>query len=290
MSDTPPPLLDRTAIRRHADRASACYDESAVLAAELRGQMLRRLDWVAVTPDTVLDLGCGTGHGAAALAARWPRARVIALDVSAAMLGQAARRDGAGRIERLRAEAEAIPLHDASVDLVYSNLMLPWCEDIDAVFDEVARILRPRGLFTFTTFGPDTLHELRSAWREAGGATPGHPFTGMHELGDGLVRARFAEPVLDVSRFTLTYPDVAALLRDLKATGSQSAVSGRARGLTGRGRRHVLEAAYERSRDSDCLPASYEVVFGQAWGALQRRVRDGEITIPVAGIGLRGHR
>lgn len=288
MSGARPPLLDRAAIRRHADRASARYDESAVLAASLREQMLRRLDWVAFTPESVLDLGCGTGHGAAALAARWPRARVIALDASPGMLREAAGRAGQARVERLLADAEAIPLPDASVDLVFSNLVLPWCEDIDAAFGEVARILRPRGLFTFTTFGPDTLAELRAAWRAAEGTTPAHPFTGMHDLGDGLVRAGFAEPVLDVSRFTLTYADVAALMRDLKATGSQSAVTDRARGMTGRGRRRAFEASFEKFRDQGVLPASYEVVFGQAWGALRRRGRDGEITIAVAGIGRRG--
>lgn len=283
-----PPLLDRAAIRRHADRASARYDESAVLAANLREQMIRRLDWVAFTPDSVLDLGCGTGHGAAALAARWPGARVIALDASSAMLGEAARREPPARIERLLADAEAIPLPDASVDLVFSNLLLPWCEDIDAVFGEVARILRPRGLFTFTTFGPDTLVELRAAWRAAGGGTPAHPFTDMHDLGDGLMRAGFAEPVLDVSRFKLTYPDVVTLLRDLRATGSQAATTGRARGLTGRGRLRALEQAYEASRGGGVLPASHEVVFGQAWGATNRGNESDEVVFPVATIGRRG--
>jgi len=288
MSGAPSPILDRAAIRRHADRASAGYDESAVLAARLREELARRLEWISFVPEAVLDLGCGTGHGAAALAARWPRARVIALDASPAMLEQAARRDAAGRIEMLLAEAEAIPLPDASVDLVFSNLMLPWCEDIDAVFGAVARVLKPRGLFTFTTFGPDTLVELRAAWRSAGGGGTGHPFTDMHDLGDGLVRAGFAEPVLDVSRFTLTYPDVAALLRDLKATGSQGATAGRTRGLTGRGRRRALEASYEQFRDEGVLPASYEIVFGQAWGAIPRSVRDGEFAVPVSGISRRG--
>jgi len=250
--------------------------------------MIRRLDWVAFTPGTVLDLGCGTGHGAAALAARWPRARVIALDVSAAMLEQAARRDGAARIERLCAEAEAIPLPDASVDLVHSNLMLPWCEDIDAVFGEVARILSPRGLFTFTSYGPGTLQELRGAWHKACGTTPEHPVAGTHDLGDGLVRGGFAEPVLDVSRYTLTYADVASLMRDLKATGSQGATSGRARGLTGRGRRRALESSYEQFRTDGRLPASFEVVFGQAWGAMPADRRDGEFAIPVGSISRRG--
>ena len=228
------PLLDRAAVRRYVERASRHYDESAVLAEQLRRQMIERLDWIAFTPDTVLDLGCGTGHGAAALAARWPKARVIALDFSPGMIRETERLDEALRIQRLCAEAEAMPLPEASVDLVFSNLMLPWCEDLDAVFAEVARVLRPRGLFTFTTFGPDTLAELREAWRAADDAAHVHPFTDMHDLGDGLVRAGLAEPVLDVSRYTLTYPDVDMLMHDLKAIGAQNAASGRARGLTGR--------------------------------------------------------
>lgn len=281
------PLLDRAAIRRYAGRASAGYDQSAVLAGRLREEMVARLEWIAFVPESVIDLGCGTGHGAAALAARWPRARVIALDASPAMLRETARRDRSDRIERLCAEAEAIPLPDASVDLVFSNLMLPWCEDIDAVFAEVARILKPRGLFTFTTLGPDTLVELRTAWRAADSASRVHAFTDMHDLGDGLVRAGLAEPVLDVSRYTLTYPDVLALMRDLKATGAQNAASSRARGLTSRRRLDAMAKAYESFRTQGVLPASHEVVFGQAWGAIERGARDGEFAFPIDAIGRR---
>jgi malonyl-CoA O-methyltransferase len=282
-----PPYLDRAAIRRNHDRASAGYDASAVLARELRDAMLRRLEWITLVPDSVLDLGCGTGHGAAALAARWPRAEVRALDASAGMVTVARRIAREPRVEWLLAEAEAIPLPDASVDLVFSNLMLPWCEDIDAVFAEVARILKPRGLFTFTTLGPDTLVELRAAWRAAGGAPHAHPFTDMHDLGDGLVRAGFAEPVLDVSRYTLTYPDAGALMRELKRIGWQNATSARPRGLTGRARMRALAAAYEPHRASGVLPASIEAVFGQAWGAVEREREDGEFAFPVSGIGRR---
>jgi malonyl-CoA O-methyltransferase len=202
------------------------------------------------------------------------------------MLGQAARHDPAGRCERLCADARALPLPDAAVDLVFCNLMLQWCDDLDAVFAEVARILRPRGLFTFTTLGPDTLVELRDAWRAADAGEHVIPFTDMHDIGDGLVRAGLAEPVLDVVRYTLTSPDLRALMRDLKATGAQNAVAGRARGLTGRARLAAVERAYERHRRDGSLPASCEVVFGQAWGALPGTVpeRDGEFAFPVSSL------
>ena len=281
--DSRPPLLDRAAVRRNFELASARYDESAVLAARLRDQMIARLDWVAFIPDCVLDLGCGTGHAAATLAARWPRARVIALDASSAMLREAARREPR-RIELLRAEAESVPLPDASVDLVFSNLMLPWCEDVDAVFAEVARVLRPRGLFTFTSLGPDTLLELRAAWAAADDAVHVHPFADMHDLGDGLVRAGLSEAVLDVSRFTLTYPDVQGLMRDLKAIGARNAAGARPRGLMGRGRLAAMAEAYESFRADGALPATHEVVFGQAWGGVGRSARDDEVGVPVSAI------
>lgn len=281
------PWLDAGAVLRNHDRAGATYDASAVLEAQLRQQMIERLDWIAFTPASILDLGCATGHGAIALAARWPQARVIALDAAPGMLRETQRHDTAGRCERLQADALAVPLPDASVDLVFSNLLMHWCEDIDALLAEVARLLRPRGLFTFSTFGPDTLVELHAAWRAADRHPHVHAFADMHDIGDGLVRAGLVEPVLDVSRYTLTYPDVRALMRDLKGAGSQNAATGRQRGLTGRGKLRAVEEAYESRRRDGVLPASYEVVFGQAWGALERRPPDGEVAFPVSRIGRR---
>ncbi len=287
-----PPLLDRRAIHRQFERASASYDESAVLQERVRQQLIERLDWIDFKPETVVDLGCGTGHAALALAELWPRARIIALDLASGMLREAGRHDESSRLERLCADAYALPLPDGSIDLLLCNLMLPWCDDLDAVFAEIARVLRPRGLLTFTTFGPDTLSELRAAWRAADGDTHVHPFTDMHDIGDGLVRAGLVEPVLDVSRFTLTYPDLFSLMRDLKAIGAQNATTGRPRGLTGRKRMRIVEETYEQFRTQGVLPATYEVVFGQAWSAVARsgQERDGEFAFPVSGIGRRGKR
>ena len=284
--------IEQAEVRRSFDRAAPRYDESAVLQAKVRAQLLARLDYVTLEPSVVLDAGCGTGHSARAIKDRYPRAQVVALDLSEGMLREARHRQSwRRRFARVCGDATRLPLADASVDLVFSNLTLQWCTDLDAAFAEFRRVLRPRGLLNFTTFGPDTLVELRDAWAAADGHRHVSDFADMHDLGDGLLRSGLAEPVMDVERFTLTYPDVFGLMRDLKAIGAHNASASRPRGLTGRARLAAMQAAYEVHRRDGVLPATYEVVFGQAWGPAgepRRSRRSGEFSVPAHGIGRRG--
>jgi malonyl-CoA O-methyltransferase len=200
------------------------------------------------------------------------------LDFSPRMLHAAGRRQSwLRRFARVCADAERLPLADGSVDLILSNLMLQWCNP-DLVFAEFRRVLAPHGLLTFTTLGPDTLRELRSAWAEVDSRTHVHQFIDMHDLGDALVRGGFASPVLDVERYTLAYADVRRVAADLKATGARHATMGRARGLTGRRQFAAFQAAYEAHRRDGRLPATYEVVFGHAWtpdADVRRGAQDG---------------
>ncbi len=292
MSGGPEPALERVAIARAFERASAVYDAHAVLAATAREEMLRRLELLAFRPAIALDLGAGTGHAARALKARWPSARVLALDLAPGMLREAARRRSwRRRFELVQADAARLPFPTGSVDLVFSNLLLPWSVDLDAQLLELRRVLTPRGYVSFSTLGPDTLMELRAAWREVDAGEHVHSFFDMHDIGDALVRAGFADPVMDVDRYTFTYPDVAALVAELRGLGAQSALGGRPRGLGGRGRAERLSAAYERFRGADGrVPASCELIYGQAWcpGATPPiRARRGEIVVPFDRIGRR---
>jgi len=259
--------LDIEAIRRAFDRASASYDEAALLQAEVRSRMLDRLDLVELKPRIAVDAGCGTGHGSRALLRRYPGCQVIALDLSEGMLARARRQRHWLRTPLpLCADSARIPLTDDSVDMVFSNLMMQWCNDLDSLFAEYRRILKPGGLLTFSTFGPDTLRELREAWSTADGFVHVSRFIDMHDIGDAMVRAGLAEPVLDVEQFCMTYGALTDLMRDLKAIGASNAASGRRRGLTGRGRLRAVETAYERFRHEGRLPATYEVVYGHGWG------------------------
>jgi malonyl-CoA O-methyltransferase len=257
--------LDAARVRRSHHRASTSYDAAAVVQAEVRGQLLSRLELTALTPQVVIDAGAGTGHGSRALKRRYPRARVIAVDAAFGMLRMAGRQQSWRRgFDRICADAERLPFADAGVDLILSNLMLHWC-DTDRVFAECRRVLKPRGLFSFTSFGPDTLRELRAAWERVDGHSHVNRFIDMHDLGDALLRAGFAAPVLDVERFTLTYADLPALVADLRAVGARNSTAARPRGLVGRHKFARLRSAYEAFRDQGRLPASYEVIYAQAW-------------------------
>ncbi len=287
MSD--PFALDRRRVRSSFDAAAAGYDEAAVLQAEVRSRLLQRLDEVKLDPRLVVDAGCGTGHAARALADRYRRARVVALDAAGGMLRQAGARGGRWfrRPWLVCADAEALPLPGRVAELVFSNLMLQWCDDPDPVFAEFHRVLAPGGLLTFTSFGPDTLRELRDAWSTADGYTHVSRFIDMHDLGDSLLRAGFAEPVMDVEHFNLTYDSVRQLMRDLKAMGAHNATRGRGRGLTGRGRLAAVEAAYEELRHRGRLPSTWEVVYGHAWATGRLPAPPGEARIDPADIGRR---
>ena len=278
MKDSVLPPLDKKAVRAAFTRAAQYYDAAAVLQREIADRLLARLDYMRIAPQRVLDLGCGTGYATGPLARRYRQAQVIGLDLAHAMT-QAARQRGAKRLpfglgrylSRTRfitGDAESLPFSDRSVDLIFSSLALQWC-DPDAVFRECRRVLRPGGLFLFNTFGPDTLKELLDAWRSVDPGLHVHEFIDMHDLGDALVRARFADPVMDVEALTLTYAQVPAVLRDLKAIGAHNVARARRATLTGKAQFARFVQAYETFRNADGrLPASYETVFGHAWAPL----------------------
>jgi malonyl-CoA O-methyltransferase len=272
-------------VRRSFDRAAASYDAAAVLQGEVRDALLERLELVSIEPRVVLDAGAGTGQGSRALRRRYPKAVVLAADSALGMLRVAARRRGWLRpIACVRADALAWPLRDASVDLIFSNFLLPWV-DLPAALAEFRRVLAPRGLLTFASLGPDTLKELRAAWARVDGHSRVANFTDMHDVGDALVRAGLAAPVLDVEYYTLEYPDLRALAADLRAVGARNATEGRPRGLTSPRKLVTLEAAYEEFRRDGRLPATYEVVFGQAWAPAASPARGGaDVGIPLEDI------
>ena len=260
-----PTPLDTHAVRRAFDRAAGSYDEHAVLQHEVRTRLLERLDYQQFDPFRVVDMGCGTGQGSRALKSRYPRAEVIALDWATGMLRDARGEPRESAAAALCADMQAMPLASRSVDLVFSNLAAQWSPDPERLFTEIRRVLRPGGLLLFSTFGVDTLKELRAAWAEVDDDPHVSEFVDIQDLGDLLMALGYAEPVLDMEMLTLDYPDVMALMRDLKAIGAHNAVSGRRVRMTGKARLRRMLDAYEQFRADDRYPSSWEVIYGAAF-------------------------
>ncbi len=294
---TEPFKLVKASVAKSFGHAAMRYDDVAVLQRQTGDELLERLSLVTLSPQRILDLGTGTGRNLMQLAARYPEAELLAIDIAPEMLQQAKQtfRTAMGfkrwlpnqrRPMLLAGDAESLPLADNSVDLVFANLALQWC-DLLASFTEIERVLRPDGLLMFTTLGPDTLLELREAWASVDDYPHVNVFYDMHDVGEAMMNARLAEPVLDMDRYVLTYDSAMALMKDLKVLGARNVNQGRRRGLTGRQALKLVADYYEQFRDDGVLPASYEVIFGHAWaGTLnpQTRAQDGSVSIPISAI------
>jgi malonyl-CoA O-methyltransferase len=247
----------------------------------VQSTLVERLDVFEQVPEVVLDVGAGTGRGSAALKKKYPKAQVIAVDLALPMLKQA--KQNASWLKpfsRVLADAYTLPVPDHSVDVLFSNLCFQWCEDLSRLFAECARVLKPGGLLTFSTFGPDTLMELRAAWAEADQQAHVARFLDMHDIGDAMLAQGLKDPVLFAERYTLTYPTPRALLDELKGLGANNADSDRPRGLTGKTHYRRMLDAYEAMRNEGVIPSTWEVVTAHAWGppaGQSRREGGGEI-------------
>ena len=282
--------LDKRAVKRAFEGAAATYDAAALLQDEICKRMLERLDYVKHAPEAVLDAGSGTGNALPSLLSRYPGASVIALDLAQAMLSRGRKRVRWWQVlpgfrpplHAVCADLEHLPFCGESVDLVWSNVALQWVNDLPLAFGEMHRVLRPGGLLMFSTFGPDTLKELRAAYGETDGRTHVSRFVDMHDIGDMLVSARFADPVIDMETMTLTYDDVRSLMHDLKAIGARNATLGRPAGLSPRSVLAAVERNYEAFRRDGKLPATFEVVYGHAWKPQAKQSPTGHRVIEIA--------
>lgn len=301
-------LFDHRQVRRAFSRAAHHYDDAAALQREVAARLLDSLDYFDErasreaqggkprTPQVVLDVGCGPGHAAAQMQQRWPRAQVIALDLALPMLREARHHAGGWRPFKQRpqalcADARALPLADGSVDVLFSNLCLQWVEDLPAVFAGFRRVLKPEGLMVLSTFGPDTLWELREAFGHADSAPHVSPFASIAQFGDALIAAGFKDPVLDRDELRLQHATLADLMRELRTLGATNALSTRRRSLTGRARFARAAEGYEPLRHDGKLPATWEVITAHAWGpAPGAPIRVGgmdEVAVPIAQIPIR---
>ncbi|MCL7745332.1 malonyl-ACP O-methyltransferase BioC [Guyparkeria hydrothermalis] len=261
------PSFDQRRVRERFNRAAESYDRHAAVQHEIGRRLDERFGWLKLEPARILDLGTGTGQMVRAMRERYPKADVIGVDLAEAMLRRLPRRRWWSlHRQGVVADMHALPFVGGSMDAVVSNFAVQWSDRPAALFAEVARVMSSGAPFAFTTLGPDSLVEVRRAWAAVDPSPHVHQFLDMHDLGDALVGAMLADPVMDRETVTVTYPTVDALLSDLRGVGVGNTQSGRSRGMTGaQAWRRFREALAEQAVDGQ-IPLTYEIVYGLAWG------------------------
>lgn len=286
---------DKQQMRIAFEQSAENYDGVAILQREVAERLLERLELLKMVPENILDLGSGTGYCSEKLAAHYPKARITALDLATAMVNKS--RERFSKWSRFRrghqfvcGDAELLPFADNSFEMIFSSLTIQWCNDLTKTFSEIKRVLKPGGVLLYTTLGPDTLNELRASWAQVDNGVHVNTFLDMHDVGDAMLQAGLAEPVMDMEMITMAYEDAITLMRDLKTLGAHNVNPGRHHGLTAPKKLKAVSNTYETFRMSDgLLPASYEVVYGHAWCAEQESAprTPGEFSVSLEQFGNR---
>ena len=279
--------IDKTLARRSFDRAASTYDDAAVLQREVGERILERLDLLRIQPEVILDIGSGTGYCTRFLSKRYASANIVSMDFSMQMLKTARNQVDVSNNHFVCADMERLPFVDKSIDFIFSNLTVQWCNDLSSLFDEFKRILKVDGLIMFSTFGPDTLWELRESWQSVDDFVHVNNFIDLHNIGDALFYAGMGDVVMDNEPFTLTYKEVKTLMKDLKDIGAHNVNAGRPHGMTGKAHLQKMMTAYEKFRVDGVLPATYEVIYGHAWALEKVKTKEPQsMSIPLDSIGF----
>lgn len=287
------PRIRRDRVRRSFDRVAPAFAANDFLYREMARRMEERLEMVRITPKHILDAGCGLGADRLILQARYPTAAWLGVDHSVQMLrqGQAADQAALGFIRRLFnpgrrlpgtrivANLDTLPIAAQSMDLIWSNAALHWLDNLPDTFKEFNRVLSVGGLLVCSTFGPDTLKELRQAVRAVSNDATSrvHDFVDMHDVGDMLVHAGFSDPVMDMETLTLTYADPWQALRELHLAGSVSAQAV-VPGLTTRAFWTRVFKQWPKDAQGR-YPLTFELVQGHAWRVAPRQHEDGRAVV-----------
>ena len=259
-------IFDQQRVRQAFDKAVDSYDEAALLQKEVCKRLLEKLDVVRLSPEWILDAGTGTGEAVKPLQKKYKKAELVLFDLSEAMLQKSVKQGALFRKpHQVCGNIESLPFADQTFDLLFSSLAMQWCNDLGAALVEFKRVLKPGALLQFATFGPDTLKELRASWKKVDEAVHVNSFIDMHDIGDALLQAGFAEPVMESEMIIVHYRDVDTLMQDLRDIGANVTANGHRRGLLTRNMLMQMREAYETYRQGDVLPATYEIVYGHAW-------------------------
>ncbi len=255
--------LDKPKIRHSFTAAAAGYDAAAMLQRQVGGLLLNKYP-LQIYPGMILELGCGTGFLTRLIAGQAAKRAVLALDIAMTMLTAARRKNAGMSIDYLCADAEKLPVATGTIQQIYANLVMQWCEDLPAVFADCRRVLKAEGQLVFATFGPATLQELKAAWATVDDYTHVNQFYSAEQVSNFLASAGFIEISSETLVFQCRYASVMALMRELKGLGAHNVNSTRNPKATTRQQLQAMIENYESSKLDEEIVASYEVIFMRA--------------------------
>ncbi len=264
--------LDQNQLLKRIHCAEKTYDQAAIVQREIFNRLIERLEYMLIKPENILNLSGATNYGEELLKELYPQAKIVSIDLS----------------EYLSFENSRLPISEHSQQLVVSNLLFHWVNDPKQLLQEIARVLDPKGVLLLTSMGVDTLKECREAFAQVDDCPHVHDFPDMHDVGDLMLQLGFVDPVVDVQALTVNYKSVQQLFQDLRDTGATNAHQDRRRGLMGKNQWKKMLAVYETLKNENTYPGTYEIIYGHAWGVRTQRNQDGEISVPLSSIGLRG--
>ncbi len=259
-------VFDKAQVQASFSRFASTYQEHAFLQKEIGRRLIEKARMLKASPRVILDLGAGSGITNDMLFEAFPKAQVIALDLSYPMLERNQQSRGLWRhftkkIQFIQADMESLPLKPSCVDMVFSNCTLQWATDLESVFSHIKRVLKPEGTLFFSTFGPQTLKEMKTLWSQVDDFEHVHPFVDYDALGDALGNMGFLNPVMDLDTLNVTYTDFARCMGDLKNTGARNLHANRRRGLTPPSKIKQLKQRFEEVVQA-------KGVFSQTWEAI----------------------
>lgn len=262
--------LSSNDIARSFSQAAKTYDAAAFFQRIAGERLFERLDYFKLEPKNIVDLGCGTGVFTRELSQRFPQAKTTGVDIAEGMIAWCKQQSQSE--DYVCADALALPFDDNSQDLIFSNLAIQWVEDLPKLFTELNRVLKPEGLLLFTTLGPDTLMELKKSFAEVDHYQHVNDFIDMHHVGDAMLQATMLDPVVDAEPVVISYDKATELMRDLKDIGAHNVDNRRSSGLMSPKKLRAVEKAYQQfALDDGQLPATYELVYGHAFGSEKKQ-------------------
>tara|TARA_B100000787_G_scaffold150662_1_gene123337 strand:+ start:259 stop:1059 length:801 start_codon:yes stop_codon:yes gene_type:complete len=261
-------MIDKDYKRKVFDRHAKTYDQYSSLQNKISDNLFKKLDLIELKPNLILDLGCGTGRNGRIMKEKYKNIKIINYDFSVNMLLEAKKKQYKildNKSDFVCGDIEELSFSENTFDVIWSTSSLQWCNNLSDIFKKAKVILKPGGLFIFSTFGPNTLFELRNITKKISNYQKTNNFLGALSIEDKLINEGFIDPIVDSEEFCLTYKDINKLFLDLRKIGATSGFKNRKIGLSGKSFLKLISDGYKEYSYDGIFPATYEAIYGYAW-------------------------